>query len=181
MLHLLFLLFHLTLGQELSSGKVFADNIQPSSPSPWHFFKLPAQPYTPVRGSPNTYQSVVSDRTARDYMYLAIEFVKRLSPEWRDPSKTLNFRRRGSMGSREGDDKLTEVDKVSIVDPVTKVFIKDPVSKVAFKEPAPKVSIVDLVKSSTPHYNQLPVIKAEGKDQGNSNYKKKEVDDERRS
>ena len=85
------------------------------------------------------------------------------------------------MGSREGDDKLTEVDKVSIEDPVTKVLVKDPVAKVAFKEPAPKVSVVDLVKSATPHYNQLLVVKAEGKDQGNSNYKKKEVDEERRS
>ena len=85
------------------------------------------------------------------------------------------------MGSREEDDKLSEVDKVSIVDPVTKVLIKDPVSKVAFKEPVPKVSIVDLVKSATPHYNQLPMIKAEGKDTGNLNYKKKEVEEERRS
>ena len=84
------------------------------------------------------------------------------------------------MGSREEDDKLSEVDKVSIVDPVTKVLIKDPVSKVAFKEPAPKVSIVDLVKSASPHYNQLSVVKAEGKGQGNSNYKKKEVDEEQR-
>ena len=100
---------------------------------------------------------------------------------FRDPSKTLNFRRRGSMGSREGDDKLTEVDKVSIEDPVTKVLVKDPVAKMAFKDPASKVSIVDLVKSASPHYNQLPVIKAEGKGQGNSNYKKKEVDEERRS
>ena len=99
---------------------------------------------------------------------------------FRDPSKTLNFRRRGSMGSREGEDKLTEVDKVSIVDPVAKVLIKDPVAKVAFKEPAAKVSIVDLVKSASPHYNQLPVIKAEEKDQGNSNYKKMEVDEEQR-
>ena len=82
------------------------------------------------------------------------------------------------MGSREGDDKLTEVDKVSIEDPVTKVLIKDPVAKMAFKDPAAKVSIVDLVKSASPHYNQLPVIKAEGKGQGNSNYKKKEVDEE---
>ena len=100
---------------------------------------------------------------------------------FRDPSKTLNFRRRGSMGSREGDDKLTEVDKVSIEDPVTKVLVKDPVAKMAFKDPAAKVSIVDLVKSASPHYNQLPVIKAEEKGQGNSNYKKKEVDEERRS
>ena len=63
------------------------------------------------------------------------------------------------MGSREGEDKLTEVDKVFIVDPVTKVLIKDPVSKAAFKDPAPKVSIVDLAKSATPHYNQLLVVK----------------------
>ena len=85
------------------------------------------------------------------------------------------------MGSREGEDNLTEVDKVSIVDRAKKVLVKDPVSKVAFKDPAAKVSIVDLVKSASPHYNQLPVIKLEGKDQGNSNYKKKEVDEEQRS
>ena len=48
---------------------------------------------------------------------------------FRDPSKTLNFRRRGSMGSREGEDNLTEVDKVSIVDRAKKVLVKDPVSK----------------------------------------------------
>ena len=85
------------------------------------------------------------------------------------------------MGSREGDDKLTEVDKVSIEDPVTKVLVKDPVSKMAFKDPAAKVSIVDLVKSASPQNNQLPEVKAEEKDRGNSNYKKKEVDEERRS
>ena len=70
------------------------DNLQPSSPSPWHFFKLPAQPYTLVRclefncwsfflqnwqisrqnyffcrGSPNTYQSVVSDRTVENLSF----------------------------------------------------------------------------------------------------------------
>ena len=85
------------------------------------------------------------------------------------------------MGSREGDDKLTEVDKVSIEDPVTRALIKDPISKVAFKEPAQKVSIVDLVKSASPQNNQVPVVKVAGKGQGNSNYKKKEVDEERRS